>query len=83
MAREVRRLLHADVGLATTGVAGPSEQEGQPVGSVYVAVALGDGTDARRLQLGGNRQQIRQFTVIGILNMLRRRLLGMRVSASP
>lgn len=74
MATGVRRLLKADVGLATTGVAGPSEQEGQPVGTVYVALAVGEHVEARRLQLGGNRQQIRQFAVIGILNLLRRRL---------
>jgi nicotinamide-nucleotide amidase len=75
MAAGVRRLLNADVGLATTGVAGPSEQEGQAVGTVYVALAIGEQVEARRLQLGGNRKQIRQFAVIGILNMLRRRLL--------
>ena len=38
MAIGVRRLCGADVGIATTGVAGPSEQDGKPVGTVYVAV---------------------------------------------
>ncbi len=42
MAAGVRKLLEADVGLATTGVAGPNEQEGQPVGTVYLGLALGD-----------------------------------------
>ena len=76
MARGVRDLLGADVALATTGVAGPSPQEDQPVGTVYVAVALGGKVETRLLHLGGNRQQIRQFTVIGLLNLLRRRLLA-------
>ncbi|MGP3986690.1 CinA family protein [Streptomyces sp. 3N207] len=38
MARGVRTALSADWGLATTGVAGPEPQDGQPVGTVYVAV---------------------------------------------
>lgn len=45
MAGGVRTLLRADWGIATTGVAGPEEQDGKPVGLVYVAVA-GPGTPA-------------------------------------
>ena len=40
MAEGARRVLGADVGLATTGVAGPTEQEGRPVGTVVVGLAL-------------------------------------------
>lgn len=39
MAQGVRTALGADWGVATTGVAGPEPQDGQPVGTVYVAVA--------------------------------------------
>ena len=46
MAAGVRRLLEADVGLATTGVAGPTEQEDQPVGTVFLGLALGDQAEA-------------------------------------
>jgi len=38
MALGVRKVCGADVGIATTGVAGPSEQDGKAVGTVYVAV---------------------------------------------
>lgn len=38
MAYGVARLLGADYGLATTGVAGPDLQDGQPVGTVFVSV---------------------------------------------
>ncbi|WP_245769394.1 CinA family protein [Streptomyces indicus] len=52
MALGVRRLLGADWGIATTGVAGPDPQDGQPVGTVFVAVAgPGGGTP-----LGPGRQ---------------------------
>ncbi|MVO89661.1 nicotinamide-nucleotide amidohydrolase family protein [Streptomyces sp. p1417] len=45
MARGVRALLGADWGVATTGVAGPERQDGQPVGTVFVAVAGPGGSD--------------------------------------
>ena len=41
MADGVRRRLGADLGVATTGVAGPEPQGGRPVGTFYVAVATG------------------------------------------
>ncbi len=75
MAQGARDRLGADVGLAVTGVAGPDEQEGMPVGTVWIGVADGAGTDARQLMLAGGRDQIRQITVISALDLLRRRLL--------
>jgi nicotinamide mononucleotide (NMN) deamidase PncC len=68
--------LGAAVGLALTGVAGPTEQEGQPVGTVWVGLAVdGFNPQARLLRLGGDRQQIRQMATISALDLLRRRLL--------
>ncbi|UNS99353.1 nicotinamide-nucleotide amidohydrolase family protein [Streptomyces tubbatahanensis] len=60
MAQGVRTALGADWGVATTGVAGPEPQDGQPVGTVYVAVAgpgAGDGAGAvaDRLRIEGSR----------------------------
>lgn len=76
MAGGARRLLGADVGLAVTGVAGPTEQEGEPVGTVWVGLAgLGEHR-AKRLQLGGDRENIRQMTVISAGDILRRALLA-------
>ena len=77
MAEGVRSLLEADIGLATTGVAGPSEQEGLPVGTVCLAVAMGSGGETHTLRLPGDRERIRQFSAISILDVLRRRLLGL------
>lgn len=53
----------ASVGLATTGVAGPDEQDGHPVGEVWIAVSIGDTVTARGLSLGGDRASIRSATV--------------------
>jgi nicotinamide-nucleotide amidase len=76
MAAGVRDRLGADVGVATTGVAGPTEQEGHPVGLVYVAIALGDHVEAREVRLPGDRRRVREFGVISVLNLLRLRLIG-------
>jgi nicotinamide-nucleotide amidase len=76
MAAGVRRLLEADVGIATTGVAGPSEQEGQPVGTVFLGLALGDQAESTIVRLPGDRNRIRQYGVISLLNFLRLRLLA-------
>jgi len=75
MATGVRELMGTDIGLATTGVAGPAEQEGLPPGTVWLGVALDDDVDAVLLHLPGDRERVRQFTVISLMDRLRRRLL--------
>ena len=63
-----RRVLGADVGLAVTGVAGPTEQDGQPVGTVYFGVAMpGRETEAVHTRLPGSRLLVRQFATISLL----------------
>ena len=59
MAHGVRSLLGADLGIATTGVAGPEPQDGASVGTVCVAVATPDGTWSRRERFAGDRAEIR------------------------
>ncbi|MFH8588447.1 CinA family protein [Streptomyces celluloflavus] len=71
MADGVRRVLDADWGLATTGVAGPDPQDGQPVGTVFVAVRGPAGAGAvRRLALAGDRARIRTDSVEAVLALL-------------
>jgi len=78
MAEGARRVLGADVGLAVTGVAGPTEQDGQPVGTVYFGLAMpGHEPEAVHTRLPGNRMLIRQFSTISLLNLARLRLLGL------
>ncbi|HEY3722464.1 MAG TPA: competence/damage-inducible protein A [Acidimicrobiia bacterium] len=75
MAGGAQRVLGADVGIAATGVAGPDEQDGQPVGTVWFALALpGLPVEAVSTRLPGDRERIRQFSTISLLNILRMRL---------
>jgi nicotinamide-nucleotide amidase len=60
----------ADVGLSTTGVAGPSGQGGHAPGTVYIGVAIGDASIAFRLELEGDRQSVRSQTVARALEQL-------------
>ena len=77
MAEGARRVLGADVALALTGVAGPTEQDGQPVGTLFVGIAgLGPEVITARLRLPGQREQMRQMAVISSLDLVRRHLLG-------
>ena len=76
MAEGVRKVIGADVGLSVTGVAGPAEQEDQPVGTVWFGLALpGRATESVQVRLPGQRDQIRQFATITLMDLLRRRLL--------
>ena len=70
MARGVRGRLDATWGLATTGVAGPDQQEGRAVGTVWVAIAGPAGATARLLALVGDRAAIRQATCDAVLELL-------------
>ncbi len=76
MATGARKVLGADVGLGVTGVAGPDTQEGQPVGTVFFASDIEGSVEVRSLRLPGDRDRIRQFSVISLLDALRHRLLG-------
>ena len=80
MARGARQVLEADVGAGVTGVAGPSTQDGQPVGTVFAAVDLDGETSVKHVRLSGDRGTIRQLSVITLLDLLRRRLLGLDVT---
>ena len=75
MAVGAQRVLGADVGIAATGVAGPDEQDGQPPGTVWFAIALpGRPPEAFTTRLPGDRERVRQFSAISLLNALRQRL---------
>lgn len=74
MAAGVRERLHADIGVATTGVAGPDPQDGHPVGEVYIAACLpgriGVQPSVRTLALTGDRDEIRRQTVRAAISLI-------------
>ncbi|MGV8970525.1 MAG: CinA family protein [Microbacteriaceae bacterium] len=63
--------LDADIGIATTGVAGPETQDGAAVGTVYIALSTVEETRVVELHLDGDRQAIRKAVVSESLVMLR------------
>ena len=72
MALGARRVLGGTLGMALTGVAGPTEQDGAPVGTLCIAVVIGDEVHTTTARLPGQREQMRQMSVITALDYLRR-----------
>lgn len=70
MADGVRRVTGATYAVSTTGVAGPDEQEDQPVGTVFVGVSAPTGTVVTSLRLSGDREAIRRATCAAALDAL-------------
>jgi nicotinamide-nucleotide amidase len=72
MASAVRQVFKADYGLGVTGVGGPEEQEGKPVGTVYIAVAGPQGIiDGTGPGWRGDRLEQKRQAVLAALNLLR------------
>lgn len=69
MAAGVRIATGADVGLATTGVAGPDPQDGHPPGVVFVAVRAPGVEQVRRLELAGSRPEVIDGAVSGAVDL--------------
>lgn len=78
MAEGARRICGADIGVATTGVAGPEPHGGKDVGSVYIGVATADGSTSFGYSFEGNRPEIRGQACAAALE----RLLGALASGS-
>lgn len=82
MAEGVRKSAGADIGLATTGVAGPDGGSPEkPVGTLWLALADGAGTIAHRYQLMTDRARNKELASQLALDWIRRRLLGLPISA--
>lgn len=70
MAIGVAAKLGSDIGLSTTGVAGPEPQDGKPVGTVFIACVWGNKHEVEELSLSGTRNEIRSLTVHAALRLL-------------
>jgi len=76
MAENIRKISNTDIGISSTGIAGPSGgSEEKPVGLVYVAMATKDGVECKELRLWGERTRIRNVTCLHAMDMVRRYLL--------
>lgn len=76
MAEGIKNKSKADIGIATTGIAGPTGATSEkPVGLVYIAIAIGDETIYKEYLFKGNRKKIREYTVVTcigeLLNLLK------------
>jgi PncC family amidohydrolase len=79
MARGVRQMLGADIGLAVTGIAGPEGGTPEkPVGLVFVALAAPEGDWVERYIWDGDRWQNKARSAEAALDLLRRYLEGER-----
>jgi len=76
MAEGVCSTLGTDVGLAVTGVAGPTAHEGHDPGTVWIGLCINGRTDSAHLSFRYDRDRIRQFTCISALAFLRNRLIS-------
>jgi nicotinamide-nucleotide amidase len=71
MASRARAVFDASIGLSTTGVAGPTTQDGHPVGTLFVGISIGDGT--RCVQMSGpegDRREVREWAARKALGVL-------------
>lgn len=67
MAERTATLLGADVAVAVTGAGGPDPQDGQPPGTVWMAVTAGDGTRSVLHRFDGDPPEICRQTVVAAL----------------
>ncbi len=75
MAKGIAMTSGADIGVSTTGVAGPGPSEGKPEGLVYVGVYMGGKSYVKELHLAGKRNVIRERAAYSALDFLRRKLI--------
>jgi nicotinamide-nucleotide amidase len=83
MAAGARKSYEADVAVSTTGVAGPEEHDGKPVGTVCVALSADGVDEARSFRAPGDRDQVRRWAEQAALDMLRRYLQGLPEPSDP
>ncbi len=75
MAEAVKKRAGTDIGISTTGIAGPGGGSSRkPVGLVYVGISMADRTKTYALRLSGERNDVRQKTVKAVFHFLKQEL---------
>ena len=75
MAQNVRQLLKTDIGLATSGIAGPTGGTPEkPVGTIWIAYADAHQTIAKKLNFNRSRELNIEYTTMSVLNLVRQSL---------
>lgn len=73
MAEGIARTAGTNIGISTTGIAGPGGgTDEKPVGLVYVGLSINGKTEAKKFNFNGDRQKIRLRTMMNALDWLRR-----------
>jgi nicotinamide-nucleotide amidase len=78
MADGIRRAARTDIGLSTTGIAGPlGGTPDKPVGTVWIGIADREGTLALRFNFGEGRTRVKERASQAAMELVRRRLLNL------
>ncbi len=83
MADSIRHKTAADIGVAVTGIAGPTGGTPEkPVGTVFIGLSTPDETVDIPCRFPGDRWQVQELTAVKSLDLVRRLLLGMKLQAN-
>jgi nicotinamide-nucleotide amidase len=75
MALGVKEIFHTPLGLAVTGIAGPTGGSvDKPVGTVWIGLATAAGVEAKQYRFHGSREEIKALSAQTALDWLRREL---------
>lgn len=78
MAVGIAKTAKTDIGVSTTGVAGPGGgSEEKPVGLVYIGLYIKGKTIVEKFNINGDREQVRKRATLNALNMIRKELLNL------
>ncbi len=76
MAQGIAKTAGTNIGLSTTGIAGPGGgSDEKPVGLVYIGLYINGEVKTKKLNLSGNRQKIRERATMQLIDWLRRELI--------